>query len=168
MHNKAAFGTILLTLLFCTALYPLENSTDLYNRGAELARKGDVDGAIKMFKAAVEANPYYCLAHYGLGRAYLYNKEKNDDAIWHLKKSVDLDKKFAPGYFYLGLAYLFKKKYIYAIHAFKQAYANDSDFVEALYNLGVVYDLMDKEYEAKYYYKMYYDRMQKKGDDSLF
>ena len=169
MRNKF---TLCICAVLCVTisggLRARENSTALYKEGSALAMKGDIDGAIEIFKRAVEASPYYCLAHYGLGKAYLYKKGRTDDAVRHLRRSVELDKRLARGHFYLGMAYLLKRKYIAALHAFKRAYDADSDYTEALYNMAVIYDQLDMNYEAVYYYRRYYDLQRKEESDSFF
>ena len=65
----------LIFLWICFAAMPLsarENSSLLYQDGALLAAKGDIDSAIPLFTRAVEASPRSALAHYGLGRALLF------------------------------------------------------------------------------------------------
>jgi tetratricopeptide (TPR) repeat protein len=157
-------------LFFSTAgaSEPRENSTELYQKGARLAIDGELDKAILVFKKVVEVSPYYCLGHYGLGKAYLHKYGMIDDAIRHLKTAVKLDRKFVKGYFYLGIAYLIAKKYTQAAHAFKLAYSYDDTYIEALYNIGVVYDTMDKSYQSTLYFNKYLAEKGKEAEEIIF
>lgn len=168
MPNSKAAAALLFAAALVVPAYPLEKSSDLYRQGTALAVKGDIDGAIEKFKKAVEIGPYYCLAHYGLGKAYLYKYGMLDQAIIHLRESVKLDGRLARGHFYLGMAYLLSRKYVPAVHAFKKAYELDDTMIEALYNTAVAYDIMGKDYEAVLYFKKYYAERDREGGDSLF
>lgn len=145
-----------------------ENSTELYRKGARLAIDGQLDKAILVFKKVVETSPYYCMGHYGLGKAYLHKYGMMDDAIKHLKMSVKLDRKFVKGYFYLGIAYFIAKKYRESAAAFKSAYSYDDTYIEALYNLGVVYDIMDQSYKSAVYFRKYMNEKAKEEEDLVF
>ncbi len=162
------FFVVLLTALLLQTAYSRENSSELYKEGARLAVEGDLDAAIRSFKRVIELSPSYCLGYYGLGKAYLYKKGMLDAAVTNLKTSIELDRKFAKGYFYLGIAYLLAKKYSYAAQAFRTAYSLNSEYVEALYNLGVVFDIMEKKYESQVYFTRYFEKRTKKEEDILF
>lgn len=159
---------IFIFLIYPNSLLSLENSTTLYKEAARLAENGQLDAAIEKFKKVIEISPYYCLGHYGLGKAYLFMDGMLEDAIKHLKISVKLDTRFAKGYFYLGLAYYFSKKYVRAIHSFKKAYKNDDNLIEALYDIGMIYEIIGKEYESSIYFKKYYKEKRKGDEDILF
>lgn len=136
-------------------------STVLYREGTELFKKGDISAAEQKFMESVKLSPSYSLAHYGLGRVYLMNKDKTDDAIKSFRRSVELDPGLAKGYFYLGLAEFIGGKYQDALHSFKAAYERDRGYVEALYNMGVIYDLLGKNYMAFVYYRQYFNEKEK-------
>ncbi|MBN1531688.1 MAG: hypothetical protein JXA20_03415 [Spirochaetes bacterium] len=141
------------------------SSSALYKKGVELARAGDIAGAIPLFERSVALSPYSCLGHYGLGKAYLHTGGKLDLAVKHLRISVSLDKGFAKGYFYLGMGYYLRGYYIQAIHAFDQAYRKDYTYIEALYNIGAMYDLMDNDYKSGLYFNRYL--RERAGDEEL-
>ncbi len=145
-----------------------ENSSELYKQGAQLALKGQLDDAIVVFKKVINLSPYYCLGHYGLGKAYMYKEGMMKEAILHLKLSVTYDRKYAKGYFYLGLAYFLSQKYTHALHSFKEAYTRDETMLEALLNIAIVYDQMENDYQALKYYNRYYYEKTREEDDSLF
>jgi len=159
----------ILFFLFLVFAYPsvyAENSTQYYKKGVESFKSGNMPEAEKNFKLAVEVNPSYTLGHYGLGRVYLLRRDKVHEAIKQLKKSVKLDSNFARGWFKLGLAELVSGKYIEALHSFQKAYEKDKTYIEALYNMGVIYDLLGDNYQAFTYYRQYYRKL--KGEKDLF
>lgn len=162
---------LIAAVLVLAALQPLgarENSTELYKKGARLALDGEIDRAIIVFKDVVAQSPSYCLGHYGLGKAYLYKYGMLDQAIKHLREAVKLDRRFVRGHFYLGMAYFLARKYPQAAASFKRTYSQDDTYIEALYNLATVYDIMDRDYFARRYYQKYLDEKSKEEEDLVF
>lgn len=154
--SRYAVWAMLLVLLLCGMVSAAgKNSTEYYNEGLEYAKSGRLDLAEETFKKTITANKYYCLGHYGLGRVYMYNPKTMDKAIIHLKKAVELDSNYAPALFYLGIAQLITVKYVDAIHSFDNAFEKDNRFVEALYNIGTIYELLGDDYKAFVYYRKY-------------
>lgn len=145
-----------------------ENSTDLYQKGAALALRGDIRAAIEIFRRVVAISPEYTLGHYGLGKALLYTDGGVEDAVEHLRKAVILDRRFAKGYFYLGMALMLSKRYVRALHAFKKAYRYDTSLTEALYNSAVIYEILQKKRKAQWYYNEYLYMKEKGRMDILF
>ena len=159
--------SLFILLFFILPVSAVENSSQLYEQGAQEALKGNIEEAIKIFKKVVKISPSYTLGHYGLGKAYLHKKGKLKEAVIHLRIATELDKKFAKGFFYLGIAYYFSTKYVYAIHAFKKAYKYDETMIEALYNLSIIYDIIGRDLKAREYYKKYY-REKTRDEDFIF
>jgi tetratricopeptide (TPR) repeat protein len=145
-----------------------ESSSELYVKGARLAINGELDSAIPVFRKVIDLSPSYCMGHYGLGKAYLYKHGMLGEAVKHLKASVLLDRKFVKGYFYLGIAYFLARNYLHAAQAFKTAYNLDDSYIEALYNLGVVYDIMDNKYASQVYFTKFFNKKVKKEEDIIF
>jgi tetratricopeptide (TPR) repeat protein len=166
-HLRIALALVAI-LLFAETLHARKNSSAVYREAARLAMAGDIDAAIPKFKEALAINPYYSTGHYGLGKAYLHREGKIKDAIRSLERAIRLDSKNAKGHFYLGIAYLMKEKYVKAVHAFDDAYRNDSTFIEALYNMGAAYDIMGYEGKAKKYFDLFYLKKEKVDRDVLF
>lgn len=150
------------------AAQPRESSSDLYRKGARLAIDGQLDKAIQVFSRVVEISPYYCMGHYGLGKAYLHKYGMINDAIRHLRTAVSLDRRYVKSYFYLGMAYFIAKKYTEAARAFKAAYDQDDTYIEALYNLGVVYEIMERSYQSSVYFSRYLGEKTREEEDILF
>lgn len=167
-HVLFSAALVLMLQLWPFALYSRENSSELYQKGARLAMEGEIDSSIQVFKKVIDMSPSYCMGHYGLGKAYLYKRGMLGDAIRHLESSVKLDRRFGKGYFYLGFAFLLAKKYRNAARAFKMAYVYDNNYVEALYNLGAVYDSMGKKYESQVYFTKYFNERVKKEEGIIF
>lgn len=164
MQGRKPLAAALLALLVLMRGVPIhaeKNSTELYKEGMAYAAAGRLDLAEAAFIKTINVNPWYCLGHYGLGRVYLYKQETMERALLHLSKCVELDPNFAPGYFYLGMAQMLSKKYPDAIHSFDSAYTRDNRFVEALYNMGTIYDLLGESYKAFYYYRKYLEEKNK-------
>lgn len=172
MRNRVfrVLAAILAAGLLSTAVAaePRENSSELYRKGARLAIDGQLDKAILVFNRVIEISPYYCMGHYGLGKAYLHKYGMMDNAIRHLRTAVRLDRKFVKAYFYLGIAYFMAKKYPQAARAFKSAYEYDDTYIEALYNLGVVYDIMDKRHKSTVYFSKFLGEKVKEEEDIVF
>ncbi len=158
---------IFIIFIFARCTLYAENSTFYYNKGVESFKSGNYADAEIDFKDAIQVNPSYTLGHYGLGRIYILQKGKAPDAIKHLKLSVSLDPGFVKGWFQLGLAELISGKYLESLQSFKQAYEKDKTLIEALYNMGVVYDLLGDNYTAFTYYRLYYRRVKGERDDFL-
>ena len=159
---------LLFTVFFAAAAESRETPFGIYKKAAALASQGEIDQAIEIFKPLAESNPNYSLAHYGLGKAYLKKTGRLEDAVKHLKISVSLDKRFAKGYFYLGLAYQLSNKYNQAIKAYKDAYSISTTQIEALYNIGVVYDITGRAYHSKIYFNRYLKLKTKDDAEIIF
>jgi len=136
-------------------IYPRENSSELYRTGEKEAIEGNYENAEKIFNEVIRLSPSFVLGHYGLGKLYLYKENKASEAEKELKSACELDKHFSKAHFYLGLSYFYQKKYIAAIHAFNEAYNTDKTCIESLYNIGVIYDLMDNSLKSKKYFKLW-------------
>ncbi len=147
---------------------PGPNSTELYRSAERLALNGRIDEAIAGFQKALEINPHYSLAHYGLGKAYLFRQGLLRQAVYHLERAVDLDKGLARAYFYLGMAYMFSKRYGQSLNAFNAAYERDRNLVEALYNMAVIYDLIKQGTMSARSYDRYLLERNKRDSDILF
>ncbi|MCC2640871.1 MAG: protein of unknown function, containing repeat [Nitrospira sp.] len=61
-----------------------------YERGVELFREGDADGAIEALKKAIVQNPRLPEAYHVLGLVYFQSKRNPDDAIQSYKQSLKL------------------------------------------------------------------------------
>jgi len=157
--------TAFVLLMTSFSIDAAENSTELYERGASLAKKGNMNEAVRIFKEVIRISPSYSLGHYGLGKSYLFFDDRQADAVRHLKICVTLDRSLAKGYFYLGMAYYFSDDYVRSIHSLKTAYTKDQSLVAALYNLSIMYDIINRKYQSLVYYRKYIEELEKDEDD---
>lgn len=161
---------IIVILLFVQINYVLfakEFSSKLCVEAEILAKSGKYVEAEKKYLESINLNNYYHRAHYGYGKLCLYIG-KIDLAVKHLENAVRLDKSHGASYFYLGMAYFFKKKYNLAIKYLLKSYEIDTDFVETLYNVGVIFELIGDEYKSKKYFIKYFNEKQKEETGILF
>ncbi len=170
MRNRTFIFSASFLIILCVPIWIAagKNSTILYEEAVKIALSGDIDKAITAFKKVIEVNPYYSLGHYGLGKVYLYKEGKQRDALKHLRLSVKYDKRLVRGHFYLGIAFMHLKRYNDAIRAFKEAYRLDRKYIEALYNIGVVYEMLENNQKAEEYYSEYHYQKAREEDDILF
>ena len=156
---------ILIVLIFYNISLFGQSSSKLYETGAEYAENGDFVNARKYFEEVIKISPYFCLGHYGLGKLNLYDGGDLEIAERELYAATQLDKKFAKAHFYLGVAYMLREKNLYAIQSFKKAYDYDKSYFHALYNIGAIYDSMGHPFKSVYYYKKYYEELEKDKSD---
>ena len=160
--RKANFSAAVFLLLSIPVLLLAqkpEKPDQLYQQGAALALSGKINEAIPVFEKVVTMSPYWSLAHYALGKAYLASgvPENIAKGLVSLKLAADLDKHSADAWFYLGMAYYLKQDYPRAISSYYQAYTIDDTNIAALYNIGAMYDLMGHSPKALLFFKRYYD-----------
>ncbi len=120
-----------------------------------MAKINDYAQAKELFIKAVKTNPYYYHAQYGYGKVCLLTGAITN-AITHFSIAVTLDAKAANGWFYLGFAYFFAKQYIKANQCFFEAYSINSSYIEALYNIGVIYEITGDAFKSNKYYEKYF------------
>ncbi len=167
-HTAVLLSSLLILLFTTPGAGARETSSSLYRQASSLAQMGKIDEAIPLFKRVIQINPYDTKGHYGLGKAYLYRESTIGLAIKHLSLAVAMDRKNAKAYFYLGLGYMINEKYIPAIHAFADAYRNDSTMIESLYNIGAAYDMMGNDVKAKFYFDKFIQRREGEEIDISF
>ncbi len=90
------------------------------NLGLALSNNGDVDGAIRRYRAALQVDPYYAMAHNNLGTE-LSDKGLVDEAIGEYRKAIELKPKDGFAYNNLGNALAKQGKLDEAIAACRKA-----------------------------------------------
>lgn len=110
----------------------------LNNIGAVYIRKGNIEGAIEMFKKALQINSKDASVHYNLGCAN-YKKGVIDAAEMEFKTALELDTNIAEAHNYLGIIYNQRKDYDKAYNAFKTAVELRPNYAIAHKNLGLIY-----------------------------
>lgn len=92
-----------------------------YKEGLEYFKKGEYEKSIDLCKKAIEADPKYLDAYYGMGRLYLL-LDKPKESIAVFEKMLTIDPKSGDAYIGLGEVYWKKENdYQKAINAFKKA-----------------------------------------------
>jgi serine/threonine protein kinase/Tfp pilus assembly protein PilF len=105
----------------------LDKKYDLYYR------EEDFKTTVNMFKSAIEIEPNYALAYWGLGSAYeshyvkIRNKEDLNQALKYLEMSYELDPNLAEANLAMGWAYFYKADNDEAYQYFKRALEIDPD-----------------------------------------
>lgn len=112
MVRRARVGAVsklLAGLLACLSLsfgaFPQSNEgEDILSRAIELHRAGDMEGAIKAYKAYLEVHPDRVEVWSNLGAAYV-RLGRYEDAIGQYERALELDPQNAAVRFNLGLAH---------------------------------------------------------------
>src|SRR5262249_10876190 len=74
------------------------------NLGSGLHEKGDVEGAIRCFQAALRISPKYATAHHSLGDA-LKAKGRLDEAIDEYREAIKIQKDYPEAHVQLRVAF---------------------------------------------------------------
>ena len=115
--------------------------------GILLARKGQIDQAIREFQTTLRLNPRWAEAHYNLG-ILLVRKGRIDEAIDQYQEAIRLYPDYAEAYNNLGIALSRKGQMDEAARQFQEATRRNPDYAEAHYNLGLALGLKGQIAEA--------------------
>ncbi len=117
------------------------------NQARESLKKGDAQGAVELYRAAIEKDSNNARLYYDLSVALerLGDHEGEHQAIL---KSIALDPDFAPAHNQLGLLDLQAGQNAGAEKEFKAAISLNPHDVEARNNLGILYGQMGRDAEA--------------------
>ena len=124
-----------------------DHSTDLIAEGEAKLSEGDLDGALELFRRAVEAAPTSAVAHSKLGLVYVH-KQQWDTASSEFSTAIQLDPTYAPAYSNLGNVCRERGQLDQAIAHYQKAVSMDPDYWIAHQNLGVVYKQQGRVAEA--------------------
>jgi Flp pilus assembly protein TadD len=105
------------------------------NLGVALKDEGDVDGAIRCYRTALECNPKFAYAHNNLGNA-LKAKGDVDGAMRCYRTAIECDPKLAAAHNGLGVALKAKGDVDGAIRCYRTAIACDPKYSQAFGTLG--------------------------------
>jgi cytochrome c-type biogenesis protein CcmH/NrfG len=111
--------------------------------GDARAAKGDVDGAVKAYQAALVHNPLNPRVHMSLGKIYYSEKGLYYEAVSAYKKAIDLDPTSVDARMGLGEVYEDKGLYKEAMGEYRHVVELDGKHTGAMYNLALVYEKVD-------------------------
>ncbi len=126
------------------------NAVAQHNLGHALAdrgRVGDVDEAMKHYRAAVGIVHNYAEAHFGYGVA-LENRDRIDEAIAEYQVATEIKPDFAQAQNNLGVALAKRGRFGEAVVHYRKALEDDSDYAEAHSNLAAALTKLGETAEA--------------------
>jgi tetratricopeptide (TPR) repeat protein len=106
--------------------------------GAILRKKGDLDGAIRAYREAIQLNPLSAHFHEVLA-SILYDKRDFDAAIKESGEAIRLDPNVASAYYFRGASYQQKSDYYTALVDYNRALHFDPKYTNALGGRADVY-----------------------------
>jgi tetratricopeptide (TPR) repeat protein len=115
-----------------------EEARQLYNKGVELANKGELESAIEAYRKATELDPRFCDAMDNLGQLYRRLNKLDEAATWYRRSIEVLPNNPAP-YKNLGVVYIMQRKYDEAVSMHQMLITIAPDDPEGYYGLGTVY-----------------------------
>jgi tetratricopeptide (TPR) repeat protein len=115
-----------------------------YNLGLTLAKKGDLDAAIKEFQEAIKINPSHLKSHYNLASA-LSKKGILDAAINEFQKAITIKPKYYEAHNNLGVALAKKGNIDEAIKEFQEALMINPDCLDAHKNLDFALNIKNNK-----------------------
>ena len=131
------------------------NQTDadyLIGKGVSLYEVGKDDEAVKCFEKALEIDSTYDIAYLKIGE-YEYRKEKYPEALRSYRKVHALDY-YAIKHNNMGLCYYWQALYEEAKKEYQEA-IKSNQLAESYYNLGVLYNKIKNENDAKLMFEKY-------------
>jgi tetratricopeptide (TPR) repeat protein len=119
-----------------------------YNKGLELAARGNYLKAIQKFQDALSIDPEFVDAQYNLGVTYQKMKEY-DKAIGYFKNAARSRPYTLDYHFALGNCCFHLEKYSRAVDAFEKVLDIDSGNLKACYSLAVCFEKLGKNSQAR-------------------
>ena len=120
---------------------------DLLLEGIELKKQGVLQGAIELYKKAIQIEPNFKEAWYKLAVALEESGEiKNAKKAY--QKAIKIDTKFKEAWNNLGTLYYEMKNYKSALKCFQKAIALDSNFQDAIKNHAMTLNALNKSEKA--------------------
>jgi cytochrome c-type biogenesis protein CcmH/NrfG len=109
-----------------------------YSLGVVLARKGNLDDAIKHYRTALKIKADHAKAYYGLGNA-LARKGDAEAAIYNYRQALRINPGYFEAYYNIGQILLNQGKIDQAINYYKKSLNINREMTPALYNLSWIY-----------------------------
>jgi len=119
----------------------------LMNRGNNLMRKGDLEGAVGAYNRALDASPESTDARLNLANAYL-RVNRDADAVEMAKQTLALDRNNPAAYYLMGCAYMHLSQWKAAVQAFQQSQAIDPRVTALNFQLGLAHEALGERQEA--------------------
>lgn len=119
-------------------------------------KRGDIDGAIKLYEEALAADECNAAAHNAIGALY-YRKGDIDAAQRHFARSVALRPGFPRALTNLGACHNEQGRHQQAIACYEKAIMADPRFVDAYRNMGKAWGDMDEYEMAVWSYRKAYE-----------
>lgn len=106
-----------------------------FQRGSELAQRGELGEAIAMLKRAVALEPGHAAAHHNLGSAY---RDRGDlpAALAAYREAARLAPEFAEAHYGVGLVLMSERRYAEALESLRRAAALNPRLAEARFEAG--------------------------------
>lgn len=120
------------------------SAEEIFERGNVALTKGDFDGAIQHFDAALDLKPDFSFAYNNRGIAY-YNKSESALAIRDYSEAIRLNPDDLTAYFNRGLAHYRKGSYASSARDLEKVIQRDPNADEAKRVLNIVRQLMHKK-----------------------
>ena len=126
-----------------------QSAQDLYLYGRTLE---DLDQKRRQYRAALEADPEFYWAQYGIGGTYLVQR-RYDEAIVALNKTLEMNSKMVEAIHLIGTVYLERGMLIQARERLEEAAAIDDTNHMIYLSLGQVYSQLNQFETAEKYFR---------------
>ena len=126
-------------------------STIFSDLGAALARRGDVEEAIRSFEIALARNPTLSEAHFNLANV-LALQGRFSEATAHFEEAVRIKPNYAQAYHNLGKVWAAQNQLDKAIDLFRRALQIEPESAEAHQSLAIALSEQGRRDEAKTHY----------------
>ncbi len=160
--RTAALFLSLAFLLFISFLAPGVPAADddkdkiehFLDRGNELARQGDYDGALSAYKDVLRLDENNALAHNNLGIIYR-RKGLYISAVEEFKAALDNLPNYFKAYNNLANVYFERDYFDEAIKFYNKCLAIKPNFADAHWNLALAYEMKDEKTRALRHFKKF-------------
>ena len=146
LYSSGQYQEAIDQIKILNGLYP--NVPFLFNLvGACYKELGQLEGAAKMFEAAVGIKLDYAEAHKNLGIT-LRDLGQKEQAIESLKKAIEIDSNYVDAYYNLAITFKDLDQVEQSVQIYKKVIEINPKFAQAHNNLGNIYKGLGKNKEA--------------------
>lgn len=136
--HQEMMSEIELLFLISDKVKKLKHSPSNVKMGLMFIQNNLVDDAIDQFEEGIKNDPNYIPAYLHLGKTYLATNDSKK-ALSIFTQGVTKEKNYADLNCYYGLAAIYEKQYSKSLRAFQQSLKINPEYVEANYNLSLLY-----------------------------